>query len=71
MINKLVGGAINALAGALKVVVLFGILVGVVVWAKSDPESWKALMAQVAGALVALVSWVCDLLVSLIPSRDG
>ena len=67
MIDKMVGGAINALVGALKVVVLFGILVGLVVWAKADPDSWKALMAQVAGALVSIVSWVCRLIVDLIP----
>lgn len=69
MIDKMVGGAISALVGALKVVVLFGILVGLVVWAKADPASWKALMAQVAGALVALVSWVCQLIVDLIPKK--
>jgi hypothetical protein len=67
MIDKMVGGAINALVGALKVVVLFGILVGLVVWAKADPESWKAVMAQVAAAGVALVSWICRLIVDLIP----
>jgi hypothetical protein len=67
MIDKIVGGAINALVGALKVVALFGVLVGLVVWAQADPESWKALMADIAGAGVALVSWVCDLIVGLIP----
>lgn len=70
MIDKMVSGTIGALVGALKVVVLFGILVGLVVWAKADPESWKALMAQVAGALVALVSWVCQLIVDLIPKKS-
>jgi hypothetical protein len=66
MIDKMVSGAVNALTGAIKVVVLFGVLVGLVVWARQDPESWKAVMAQVAGVGVALVSWVCDLIVSVL-----
>ena len=45
---------------------LFGVLVGLVVWARTNPESWKAVMAQVAGVGVALVTWVCDLIVSLL-----
>lgn len=67
MITKMVDGAIGALVGALKIVFLFGVLVGVVVWAKADPESWKALMAQIAGAGIALISWLCRLIVDLIP----
>ena len=66
MIDKLVGGAVNALTGAIKVVVLFGVLVGLVVWARTNPESWKAVMAQVAGVGVALVTSVCDLIGSLL-----
>jgi uncharacterized membrane protein len=66
MLQKMVDGALGALVGAIKVVVLFGVLVGLVVWARNDPESWKAVMAKVAGALVALVTWVTDLLVSLL-----
>ena len=66
MITKMVDGAIAGLVGAIKVVILFGILVGLVVWARQDPESWKAVMAQLAGVGVALVSWVCDLIVSLL-----
>lgn len=69
MIDKVVDGAISALVGALKIVALFGILVGLVVWAQADPEAWKALLAQVAGAGVALISWVCDLIVDLIPKE--
>ena len=37
MIDKMVGGAVNALTGAIKVVVLFGVLVGLVVWAQARP----------------------------------
>ena len=46
MIDKLVSGAIRALGGAIKVVLLFGVLVGLVVWARTNPESWKAAMSQ-------------------------
>lgn len=71
MLTKMVDGAIGALVGAIKVVLLFGVLVGLVVWAKTNPESWKAVMSQVAGVGVALVTWVCDLIVSLLPKAGG
>ena len=71
MLTKMVDGAISALVGAIKVVVLFGILIGLVVWAKTNPDSWKAVMSQIAGAGVALVTWICDLIVSLIPTSGG
>ena len=66
MIDKMVSGAVNALTGAIKVVVLFGILVGLVVWAQADPESWKAAMAKIAGLGVALISWAADQLAGLL-----
>lgn len=62
MIDKLVSGALSALGGAIKVVLLFGVLVGLVVWARTNPESWKAAMAQVAGLGVSFVSWLANLL---------
>jgi hypothetical protein len=64
MIDKLVTGALSALSGAIKVVVLFGILVGLVVWARTNPESWKAAMAQLAGLGVSFVEWVAGILQS-------
>jgi len=66
MITKMVDGAIAGLVGAIKVVLLFGILVGLVVWAQADPESWKAAMAKIAGLGVALVSWAADQLEELL-----
>lgn len=62
MIEKLVSGALSALGGAIKVVLLFGVLVGLVVWARTNPESWKAAMAQVAGLGVSFVEWLAGLL---------
>ncbi len=62
MIDKLVSGALSALGGAIKVVLLFGVLVGLVVWARTNPESWKAAMSQVAGLAVSFVTWVCSVL---------
>jgi uncharacterized membrane protein len=66
MLTKMVDGAISALVGAIKVVILFGILVGLVVWAHQDPDSWKAAMSKVAGVAVAFVTWICDWIVSLL-----
>ena len=62
MIDKLVGGALNALSGAIKVVLLTGILVGLVVWAQTNPESWKQARAAVAGLGVSFVEWVVGIL---------
>jgi uncharacterized protein YgfB (UPF0149 family) len=62
MIDRLVAGALNALSGAIKVVLLFGVLVGLVVWAGTNPESWKAAMSAVAGLGVAVVTWLAELL---------
>lgn len=66
MIQKVVSGAMSALTGAIKIVLLFGVLVGLVVWARHDPAAWKALMAKVASAGIALVTWVADLVISLL-----
>ena len=71
MIDKLVGGALSALGGAIKVVLLFGILVGLVTWARSDPESWKAAMAQVAGLGVSFVTWVASVLQGWLDQGGG
>jgi hypothetical protein len=64
MIDKLVSGALSALGGAIKVVLLFGVLVGLVVWARTNPESWKAAMSQIAGLGVSFVTWLTGLLQS-------
>ncbi|HVQ91521.1 MAG TPA: hypothetical protein VMU51_10840 [Mycobacteriales bacterium] len=66
MIQKMVSGALSALTGAIKVVLLFGVLVGLVIWARNDPEAWKQLMAKVAGAGVMLVTQVADLVIGLL-----
>lgn len=62
MIDKLVSGALSALGGAIKVVLLFGVLVGLVVWARTNPESWKHAMASFAALGVSFAEWVANLL---------
>ena len=66
MLQRMVDGAANALFGAIKVVILFGVLVGIIVWAKADPASWQAVMAKVAGALMLLVTKLAELVTSLL-----
>ena len=68
MIEKMIGSAQRALTGVIGVVILFGAQVGLVSWARNGPEAWKALAVKVAEMLVALVSWVCDLIVRLLSS---
>ena len=41
---------------------LTGILVGLVVWAQTNPESWKQAMAAVAGLGVSFVEWLVSIL---------
>jgi uncharacterized membrane protein len=71
MIDKLVGGALNALSGAIKVVVLTGILVGLVVWARTNPESWKSAMSAVAGLGISFVEWVAGTLQSWLDNANA
>jgi uncharacterized membrane protein len=66
MLQRMVDGVIGALFGAIKVVVLFGVLVGLVVWAKADPESWQRVMASVAGAAMLMVTKLAELITSLL-----
>lgn len=63
MIERFMVGVQRVIAGVIGILVLFGLLVGLVVWARNDPEALQALVAKLAEAAVSLITWVCDLIV--------
>ena len=64
--ERLVVGTLAALAGVIKIVLLFGILVGLVAWAGTNPGSFREVMAAVAGLGVSFLLWLVDLLQGLL-----
>jgi hypothetical protein len=60
MLTKLTDGAIKALVGALKIVLLVVILIALVAWAKANPATAQAALNKVVEAGVAVITWVCD-----------
>ena len=60
MLTKLTEGAIKALLGAIKVVLLVVVLIALVGWAKANPEAAQAVLNKVAAAAAAVVTWVAD-----------
>lgn len=63
MIERFLVGVQRAIAGVLGILVLFGLLIGLVLWARNDPEALRALVAKLVDAAVSLISWLCDLIV--------
>lgn len=60
MLTKLTDGAIKALLGALKVVLLVMVLIALVAWAKTHPASAQDALNKVANAVIAIITWVAD-----------
>lgn len=63
MLTKLTDGAIKALLGAIKIVLLVVILIALVAWAKANPTTAQEALNKVVAAAVAIVNWVCDWIV--------
>jgi|tagenome__1003787_1003787.scaffolds.fasta_scaffold18718336_2 ABC-type nitrate/sulfonate/bicarbonate transport system substrate-binding protein len=60
MFTKLTDGAVKALLGAIKVVLLVVVLIALVAWAKANPDAAQAVLNKVADAAAAIISWVAD-----------
>ena len=60
MFTKLTDGAVKALLGAIKVVLLVVVLIALVAWAKANPDAAQAVLNKVADAVAAIISWVAD-----------
>lgn len=70
MIERFLYAVQRMIAGVVGIVVLFALLAGLVLWAKTHPEALQALAGKLVDAVVWLVSWLADLVVSAL-SRAG
>lgn len=63
MIERFLVGVQRLLASVIGVLVMFGLLIGLVIWARNDPAALQALVAKLVNAAVSLISWLLDMLV--------
>jgi Ni,Fe-hydrogenase I cytochrome b subunit len=63
MIERFLIGVQRAIAGVVGILILFALLVGLVLWGSNDPEGLQALVGKLVEAAVALITWLCDLIV--------
>ena len=67
MIDRFLAAVQRGIAGVIGILILFALLVGLVIWAKNDPEAVQALVGKLVGklvqAVVSLISWLSDLIV--------
>ena len=63
MIDRFLAAVQRGIAGVIGILILFALLVGLVIWAKNDPDALRALVGKLVQAVVSLVSWLCDLIV--------
>lgn len=63
MIERFLIGVQRAIAGVVGILVLFALLVGLVLWGSNDPDGLQALVGKLVEAAVAVITWLCDLLV--------
>jgi len=63
MIDRFLAGIQRGIAGVIGVLVLFALLVGLVTWARDNPQALQVLVGKLVDAVVSLVSWLCDLIV--------
>jgi hypothetical protein len=63
MIDRFLAGIQRGIAGVIGVLVLFALLIGLVIWARDNPQALQVLVGKLVDAVVSLVSWLCDLIV--------
>jgi len=63
MIDRFLAGIQRGIAGVIGILVLFALLVGLVIWARDNPQALQVLVGKLADAVVSLVSWLCELIV--------
>ena len=63
MIDRFLAAVQRGIAGVIGILILFALLVGLVMWARNDPDALQALVGKLVQAVVSLVSWPCDLIV--------
>jgi len=70
MMDRFLAGIQRGIAGVIGVLVLFALLVGLVIWARDNPQALQVLVGKLVDAAVSLVSWLCDLIVRAL-GRSG
>lgn len=68
MIERFLYAVQRTIVGAIGIVVLFAVLAGLVLWAKTHPDSLEALAGKLVDALIWLVSWLANLFASALSS---
>jgi hypothetical protein len=70
MIDRFLAGIQRGIAGVIGILVLFALLIGLVIWARDNPQALQVLVGKLVDAVVSLVSWLCDLIVRAL-DRSG
>lgn len=70
MIERFLAAVQRGIAGAIGVLMLVALLVGLVFWARDNPDALQALVGKLVEAAVSLVSWLCDQIVEALDRGD-
>lgn len=68
MIAKMVGAAIGALQGVVKILILWAVIIGLIVWWKAHPDQGQALFSKLFDTAAVIVNWVCNQIINLLGS---
>lgn len=63
MIERFLAAIQRGIAGLIGILILVALLIGLVFWARNNPEALQALVGKLAEAVVSLVSWLADQIV--------
>ena len=66
MIAKAVAAVVGGLQGVLKILILWALIIGLIVWWKANPEQGQALFSKAFDAVASIVNWVCDQIIRLL-----
>ena len=70
MIERFLAAVQRGIAGLIGVLILVAMLIGLVFWARDNPDALKALVGKVVEAIVSLISWLCGQIVEAL-DRGG
>lgn len=70
MIERFLAAVQRGIAGLIGVLVLVAFLIGLVFWARDNPDALQALVGKLVEVVVSLVSWLCDQIVEAL-DRGG
>lgn len=71
MIDRFLTSVQRLIAAVIGIALLLGLLVGLVAWARSNPEALKELATQVVDAVVASVLWLGRLIADIVDGASA